>query len=132
MLDIDNFKTVNDLFGHTAGDTLLRQVGELLRNNLRAGDIAARYGGDEFLILLSDCPVPQAAEIAERLRAQIGVLGESRQYGGACRATVSMGIAVYPGDGDTVETLFEAADRHLLAAKQTGKDHIVGTRAVST
>ncbi|MHB8426048.1 MAG: GGDEF domain-containing protein [Gammaproteobacteria bacterium] len=132
MLDIDNFKTVNDLFGHTAGDALLRQVGELLRNNLRAGDIAARYGGDEFLVLLSDCPVSQATEIAERLRAQIDVLGESRQHGGACRATVSMGIAVYPGDGDAVETLFEAADRHLLAAKQTGKDHIVGTRAVST
>lgn len=132
MLDIDNFKTVNDLFGHAAGDALLREIGELLRNNLRVGDIAARYGGDEFLILLGDCPISQAAEIADRLRVQIDVLGESRQSGGACRATVSMGIAVYPGDGDTVEALFEAADRHLLAAKQTGKDHIVGARAVST
>ena len=125
MFDIDNFKAVNDIRGHGAGDELLRRVGEVLRGNLRAGDIAARFGGDEFLLLLADCPGNKAVEAANRLRLQINALNAPGGAGDSCRISASAGIALYPADGSTVEALFEAADQRLLTAKRSGRDRVI-------
>jgi diguanylate cyclase (GGDEF)-like protein/PAS domain S-box-containing protein len=124
-VDFDNFKFVNDTLGHTAGDTLLKIMAERMIAVLGRRDIVARLGGDEFVVLLVDPPkdMERIGETMNRLRAAIG---ESVELDGRCfRITGSFGAAVYPNDGDTVETLLANADAAMYRAKESGGDAFV-------
>jgi diguanylate cyclase (GGDEF)-like protein len=125
MLDLDQFKSFNDRYGHAAGDSALRSFGRLLSARLRATDVACRYGGEEFTLLLPNTPLEQAARIADRLREEAEATpivhgGESYPP-----LTVSAGIAIYPEDGQTAQALLDAADAALYRAKSGGRNRIM-------
>jgi len=119
MTDLDFFKHVNDTFGHLVGDDVLRETSAVMRKNLKKGDKLGRYGGEEFIIMLSDIDSSQARVIAERIRATIQasrILGDKRDI------TISLGIASYPEHAGTVVDLVEKADKALYTAKKTGRN----------
>ncbi len=118
MADLDHFKAVNDRFGHAEGDRVLRLFGGLLREVLRGTDLAARFGGDEFVVLMPHTDRQGAVRVAERLR---GRLREERE---SVRCTVSIGIAAASGLDADVERLLTRADRALYRAKHEGRDRI--------
>jgi two-component system cell cycle response regulator len=133
VADIDRFKSINDRFGHGAGDAVLAEVGQRLRQNLRAGDLLARIGGEEFLIALPDIALPEARSIAERL---CGVMAE-RPFdigqGPAVPVTLSIGLAVSeagatPAHVETVTDIFDRADRALLRSKSAGRNQVTVSR----
>ena len=128
MIDSDNLKSVNDAYGHATGNRLLRHLSEAIQAELRFTDVAARYGGDEFIVLLPDTPAKGALEVAERIRSHIAgtpVEHDGRQIA----ASVSIGVACYPEDGATLDALAAHADRALYAAKQDGRNRSVRYRA---
>jgi len=118
MLDLDHFKEVNDRHGHQAGDQLLRDCAAALKANLRPIDLVARYGGDEFLIVLPETDMENARVAGERMREVIKRLRES------CN-TVSIGVAVWAA-GDDVEAIMSRADKALYEAKASGRDCVAG------
>ena len=124
MLDIDNFKKINDTFGHPVGDDILKGLVEELMTNARDTDVVARYGGEEFAIIFPDTPSHSARDAANRLRSLV----ESRVFApsqtGALHITVSIGIAVYPKDGTTAADLISRADAALYHAKKQGKNRV--------
>lgn len=123
LIDIDRFKVYNDGFGHSAGDKLLRQIGQLLRDRMRPGDMACRYGGEEFVCLLAGATPEQAAQRAEEIRQvveQTSVLLRRT----ITRTTISIGVAAFPKDSSTREGLLEAADRRLYEAKGLGRNRV--------
>lgn len=120
MADIDCFKDINDDYGHVAGDSVLCAVSAAISEATRQNDVKARWGGDEFVILLAETTLQEGAEIAERLRADV----ESRAMGVPGKVTLSMGIAALNAE-DTLETLIKRADNALYGAKQNGKNRIV-------
>ena len=127
MVDSDNLKHVNDSHGHDAGNRLLRQVANAVQAELRATDVPARYGGDEFIILLPETPPKGAMDVAERIRGAIAsrpLALDGQQIG----ASVSIGIACYPEDGRTLDALAARADRALYQAKQEGRNRVVRYR----
>ena len=125
VVDIDHFKLVNDTYGHLQGDNILTEVAELLQANLRTYDIAARYGGDEFVALLPNTTQEGAVEVAERTCAAArGHIFRLRDRVGAVPITLSMGVAVFPQHGDDLESLFAAADRALYQVKRQGRDGV--------
>jgi diguanylate cyclase (GGDEF)-like protein len=131
MLDIDHFKAFNDRFGHKAGDGLLRSLGRLLRQSIRASDIACRYGGEEFLVILPDSTAETALQRAERLRSEVRDLNVRHGAEVQEAVTASFGVAVFPQDGPSVEAIIRAADMALYRAKQEGRDRVIaaGTTA---
>jgi diguanylate cyclase (GGDEF)-like protein len=133
MVDLDGFKGINDRDGHLAGDRTLRAVGAAIRARLRGADLACRYGGDEFCVLLPETDLAGAGPIAERLREGIGELVVDLE-GTSVRATASIGISAYPDHGvSDVRTLLLRADQALYQAKRGGRDRVVaygsGSRA---
>lgn len=123
MLDIDDFKQINDSKGHLAGDAILREMGQLLRQQQRHSDYAFRYAGDEFILLLSQSSVAGACQVAERIRQQVEhheFLFEQKPI----HVTVSIGLAHFK-QADTYESLFQRMDSALYAAKNNGKNQIV-------
>jgi diguanylate cyclase (GGDEF)-like protein len=130
MADIDQFKRLNDEFGHLLGDEVLRQVSSLFHQQLRKIDVVCRYGGEEFAILLTQITTPQAVAIAEKLRRLV----ESFQFPGVPRTiTISAGVAAFPTHGKTRDEMVRAADSGLYAAKQAGRNRICLARnALST
>jgi diguanylate cyclase (GGDEF)-like protein len=127
LVDIDDFKTVNDTYGHEAGDAVLRQLGKILGDGVRAVDVCARYGGEEMAILLPQTPLAGATELAERLRVAIAdraVLFE----GTPIRVTASFGIAGYPETVPHGDWLFPATDKALYQAKEAGKNRVNAVR----
>jgi len=123
FIDLDSFKLVNDRYGHEAGNDILRAVAAEIRAAVRASDVAARYGGDEFVVILTRTDLPGATRVAEALRA--GIEGVGRRLGyPAGLVTVSIGVAEFdphrPADGD----LLVAADRALYRAKMAGRNLI--------
>ncbi|MDB5037871.1 MAG: hypothetical protein JWQ35_1399 [Bacteriovoracaceae bacterium] len=121
FIDIDNFKSVNDSFGHTAADDLLKAFAKRLSGDLRGGDIAARVGGDEFVVVLDDIKrVQDAAIAAQRLLESVSC--NYKIHGQYISPTFSIGISVYPKDDVTPEGLISAADFAMLQAKQMGKN----------
>ena len=119
MVDIDQFKRLNDEFGHLLGDEVLRQVSSIFSQQLRKIDVVCRYGGEEFAILLSQTSLQHAASVAEKLRRLV----ETWQFPGVPRpVTISVGSATYPDHGLTRDELVKAADAGLYAAKQAGRN----------
>jgi diguanylate cyclase (GGDEF)-like protein len=124
MIDSDHLKTVNDGHGHDAGNYLLRQVANAIQTELRATDVPARYGGDEFIVLLPETPAKGAMDVAERIRKAVSsttldVSGER------IASSVSIGVACLPEDGRTLDALAARADRALYQAKQQGRNCVV-------
>jgi diguanylate cyclase (GGDEF)-like protein/PAS domain S-box-containing protein len=123
FLDLDGFKRVNDACGHLAGDELLRQLSDLMRDRMRSRDTLARLGGDEFGILLEHCRLPQATRIAEEIRQAIS--GHRFGCGGGTYAVgASIGLVVIRPGGDAVPDLLQAADNACYAAKRRGGNRI--------
>lgn len=120
MLDLDDFKAVNDVHGHVAGDQVLRAVSDLCRAQVRNTDVFARIGGDEFVVLLPHADLPRAAESAERLRARIAA-ASVRWDGESIVLRASIGVAAYEPSMEGVDDLLAAAGRAMLAAKRQGK-----------
>ncbi|MBN1662762.1 MAG: GGDEF domain-containing protein [Deltaproteobacteria bacterium] len=121
MTDIDHFKSINDTYGHDAGDRVLVQVANILRMMCRKEDITARFGGEEFVVILPETPVATAVECAERIRKSI----QSTAYPGIDRQiTASFGVTLFLAD-DTEESLIKRADTALYEAKQSGRNRVV-------
>jgi diguanylate cyclase (GGDEF)-like protein/putative nucleotidyltransferase with HDIG domain len=120
FLDLDFFKTYNDIYGHMLGDEILKEVGQLIRNSIRTTDIGARYGGDEFAALLLNTSAEGANIVAERIRQ--GLQSSMEQRG--IMLTCSIGIACWKVDGITREALIQAADKALYAAKSAGRNRV--------
>jgi diguanylate cyclase (GGDEF)-like protein len=125
VLDIDNFKRVNDTYGHGAGDRVLRAIARQIHNAIREGDIACRYGGEELVILMPECPADTAAERAEELRAAIEACISEAGGNGPSRITASFGVAEFPAHGHDAESLFQAADKAMYRAKHQGRNQVV-------
>jgi diguanylate cyclase (GGDEF)-like protein len=124
MIDLDGFKAINDRHGHMAGDQYLREVGDSIRAELRAADLACRYGGDEFCILLPETDDAGASSIADRIRTAVGstIVGVD---GVALRTTASVGVTVYPRhEAPDVTTILRHADEALYRAKRDGRDRV--------
>ena len=126
MLDLDDFKKVNDQFGHDRGDLVLKEISRLMRRSIRDIDVAARYGGEEFAILLPETGRMGARAVAERVRCAVGrqTALHGSDEGDVC-VTVSAGIAVYPEDGEELGDLLRQADIALYRAKAAGKNTII-------
>lgn len=120
MLDLDNFKEVNDRHGHLEGDSVLRQVAIAIGNSVREIDIAARYGGDEFILLLNECDDAAAERIVQRIRRTVAALS----MGIGEPLSVSAGVATYPSFGPNLDELIARADDALLDAKRAGKNDV--------
>jgi diguanylate cyclase (GGDEF)-like protein len=120
MLDLDHFKLVNDSYGHQAGDMVMQRVGALFRHILRESDLAGRYGGEEFLVVLPETDVEEAAQVAERIRSEIEGFSWPRMD---VRVTVSGGVAQFAGD--TADQLLQRADYLLYRAKEMGRNRII-------
>ncbi len=123
LIDLDRFKTINDRYGHPAGDKALKEVGKLLKNHLRGIDLAARYGGEEFALFLPETSLQNASFVAERLRLACHALKIAPIPQG--KLTFSAGVATFPIHGVTPQELYEKADQALYAAKAQGRNCVV-------
>jgi diguanylate cyclase (GGDEF)-like protein len=123
LLDIDHFKNVNDTHGHQVGDVVLQMVSEVLKKNVRLGDIVCRYGGEEFLLVMPGMKIEDARIRAEILRT---IIASQRVAGrdGTFSVTISIGAALYPQDSQTEEDLISMADEALYRAKQGGRNRV--------
>ena len=122
LADLDGFKEVNDEYGHAVGDVVLRVFADVLRQTVRESDVAGRWGGEEFLLLLPGADEDGAVQLAERIR--IGLAERSISGAPALRVTASFGVAEYAGEANS-EELVVAADSALYRAKRAGKDRVV-------
>jgi diguanylate cyclase (GGDEF)-like protein len=124
MLDLDGFKAVNDRMGHAFGNELLREVANVLRMSVRVGDSLFRFGGDEFVLLLSDTDGNGARLVGDRIQRSFHEMHQTEPASGAS-VSLTMGIAVFSRDGATPESLLKRADEALYAAKAKGQSQIV-------
>ncbi|MDV3426129.1 MAG: diguanylate cyclase [Bacillota bacterium] len=131
MIDIDLFKKVNDTYGHAEGDIVLRELGGILLKNCRNFDIVSRNGGEEFTIMLLDCPKMQALQIAERVRHSVETHPFILSDGTQININVSIGAANYPEDTNEAENLLKIADMTLYTAKHTGRNKVCSANAGS-
>jgi len=129
MLDVDNFKSFNDRFGHPAGDAVLRHLGRVLEENTRQIDVAARYGGEEFAVLLVETSLAEALRFAERLRKVVHNAALARAAGLPGEVTISVGVAAMPEHAEDADGLVAAADTCLYAAKAAGRDCVISAPA---
>ena len=122
MADVDNFKHINDTYGHRAGDAVLRTVARIMQTKCRQTDVAARYGGEEFVVMLTGAGEREAVDIAEKIRA--AVANKRFKFRDKTRrVTISLGIAGFSGR-DHKEELIEKADKALYRAKREGKNRV--------
>jgi len=124
MLDLDFFKQVNDTHGHEIGDKVLKALAAILMRSVRAADIAVRYGGEEFLLVLTDAGAEAAIAVAEKIRGEVEAT-KIPLPGGILQKTISIGVAVYPSDSDTFWQVVKFADVALYKAKATGRNRVV-------
>jgi diguanylate cyclase (GGDEF)-like protein len=128
MVDVDNFKNLNDSFGHTVGDEVIRHIARVLREGTRGIDLAARLGGDEFGIILVETSQEAGMEVAERLRLMISGLSISRGE----QVTASFGVAECPSSAQTAEDVLRAADTALYKAKREGRNRVVASELMKS
>ena len=124
MADMDYFKQVNDTYGHEAGDTVLKQLAVILRENTRASDLIIRYGGEEFLIVLRDTEADPAVATAEKIREAVEK-HKIQLAGVVIQKTISVGVAVYPNDSSTFWQVVKYADVALYKAKEAGRNRVL-------
>ncbi|ESQ83897.1 hypothetical protein AEAC466_11250 [Asticcacaulis sp. AC466] len=125
LLDIDHFKRVNDTYGHDAGDEVIREFARRLGLNVRAIDMACRFGGEEFVVLMPETGSSDAVHIAERVRSQVADIPFMLADGRKLDVTISIGVATSQGVGDTPETLLKRADEGVYEAKQAGRNRVI-------
>jgi diguanylate cyclase (GGDEF)-like protein len=123
LIDVDHFRQFNEEAGHDAGDEVLKEVSEVLRRSIRAYDLAGRYGGEEFLVILPGADMKDSMQTADRIRERIASL--SPRYG--CRVTASLGVSLYPESAEESEALLKLADRALYRAKRLGRNRVCPT-----
>jgi len=123
MIDIDNFKGINDRFGHLAGDLVIRGVGDILKRSVRRFDLCTRFGGEEFAIVMPGSGPENSAPVAERIRQRIEAFRPPDTELADLRVTASIGMAV--SQGASVRELIARADQALYEAKQAGKNRLV-------
>ena len=123
-MDIDNFKKINDTYGHLTGDTILKRLAAVLQETVRKIDIPARYGGEEFVVILPETDKENACVIAERIRKNISEIVVKIDENQNLSPTVSMGIAQYSTDGQEAKELINAADTALYHSKHNGKNMV--------
>jgi len=128
FLDLDQFKSYNDRWGHTQGDVELKRVAAVVRESIRATDVAFRYGGEELAVLLHSCAKEQAAHVAEKICDAVRAPAQKPGALEGRTTTISIGVASYPEDGQGVRALVDAADAALYAAKASGRDRAVLAR----
>ncbi|MEP7360784.1 MAG: GGDEF domain-containing protein [Chloroflexota bacterium] len=124
MFDLDGLKAANDRFGHASGDSLLRAVADTLRGDIRITDVAARYGGDEFVLLLPETDLNGAMLVADKVRIDVGRLALPHD-GLVIRTSASIGLVTFPDDGRTSTELMRRADLAMYEAKRRGRDQVV-------
>jgi diguanylate cyclase (GGDEF)-like protein len=132
MIDIDSFKRYNDNFGHPAGDDALRLVGDALRQSVRAEDLACRYGGEEFVLILPECALEPAVVRAEQVRTRLEELYVERAGELPGSVTISIGVAGFRETTDKLDLLLKFADKALYQAKHDGRDRVVVARPEQT
>lgn len=125
MIDLDHFKQFNDTYGHDGGDTLLRALGEFLQSHIRASDIACRYGGEEFLLIMPDTTLEAAKQRAEQLSQAIRALEVSHEGKPLGKVTLSIGVAIFPEHGEDGNAVVRAADEALYEAKEAGRNRVM-------
>jgi len=125
MLDVDFFKSVNDTYGHDIGDKVIVAIGKVLQNSIRESDLAIRYGGEEFLVLLHNANDEGTMQVAQKIHDAFGGIEFDIGHGESFKKSISIGIAKYPKDGDTIWKCIKFADTALYVAKTTGRDKIV-------
>jgi diguanylate cyclase (GGDEF)-like protein len=131
MLDLDNFKRYNDTYGHSAGDLALRMVGETLLSSVRGEDLACRYGGEEFVLMLPECSLQQAVVRGDVIRKRLKELPVDRPDEFREAVTVSIGVAAFEETTDKMDRILKCADEALYQAKREGRDRVVAARPVS-
>jgi diguanylate cyclase (GGDEF)-like protein len=129
LVDIDHFKKYNDTYGHEAGDALLKELGKFLQGQVRGGDIACRYGGEEFALILPEASPEVTLRRAEQMREGVKRLNVVHHGQPLGRIALSLGVAAHPGDGQTPQELLRAADAALYQAKERGRDRVVVSQA---
>jgi len=127
MVDADHFKRINDTLGHSAGDAVLKALGQMLRNGVRDSDIVVRFGGEEFVLLLNETGAEKAYAKAETLRLAVQNCAVVIPGAASVDLTISIGIAIYPDDGGNAHVLLSCADKRMLSAKQAGRNRVVIT-----
>lgn len=125
MIDIDHFKNYNDTYGHDVGDYVLKRVADYIKDHFRSYDMPCRYGGEEFIVIMPNTTENIGKERAEALRAGVESLDLSHQGNSLSAVTISIGIASYPANALTVDSLIKAADQALYEAKETGRNRVV-------
>ena len=128
MMDLDELKLLNDRFGHFHGDRVLRSVGDVIRSSTRRIDTTARYGGDEFVVLLPETDPTGAWVLAEKIRLGVGELA-FEVAGTVLKTSLSVGVVTHPDDGTTADDLMIRADEAMYASKRAGKDRVMGVPA---
>jgi two-component system cell cycle response regulator len=125
IADVDFFKKINDLFGHDASDAVLREFAARLATNVRPNDLACRYGGEEFVVIMPETRIDLAMSAAERFRRTVAGNPFRLPKGGeSLNVTVSIGVAAFNGVGDTADTLLKRADEALYRAKASGRNRV--------
>ncbi len=124
MMDLDELKAINDQFGHLEGDRVLRDVGAVVASGVRKIDVASRYGGDEFVVLLPETDPTGGFVLAEKIRQGAAELG---QMSGGRSATLSVGVVSFPRDGRTPDELLASADQAMYTSKRLGRNRVMGT-----
>lgn len=122
IFDIDHFKKLNDINGHLAGDSMLRQVAEVVRQTIRASDVAGRFGGEEFALILPDTPPDDAVRLAERLREQVAALVVDDEQAGPLQVTISLGVAGWHSRYQRHQDWMIEADQALYRSKAAGRN----------
>jgi diguanylate cyclase (GGDEF)-like protein len=125
MVDIDHFKQFNDNFGHDGGDAVLRVLGEFFKKHVRGSDIACRYGGEEFILILSPSTAEGARQRAEKIREGVALLGVSHANQDLGAITLSLGVAIFPDHATNAPAAVKAADVALYQAKRGGRNRVV-------
>jgi diguanylate cyclase (GGDEF)-like protein len=131
MVDLDHFKLYNDTYGHGAGDQALAGVGEVLLRSVRAEDLACRYGGEEFCVILTECPLEQAVKRATEIRQRIRQCRLQRDDRARDPLTTSIGVAAFAETTDRGDLLLKFADEALYQAKRNGRDCVVAAKPAS-
>jgi two-component system cell cycle response regulator len=130
IMDIDYFKAVNDTYGHDVGDEVLREFAHRIGANIRGIDLACRYGGEEFVVVMPETDAAFAFTVAERLRKSVETTPiEISRAPYSLTITISIGIAALEGEGDTAEALLRRADQALYSAKRNGRNRVVADAA---